>query len=811
MYRAKAKIVLVISLALVFGQWQGAFAAEDQTMDTVSDIEVREQVSDLTDGMEYADDELIVSYDDSMTDRKIEKDVEKMDGEVEEILEEPSGDKAARVRLSGGEGVEEALAKYLTDDKVQDVQPNYIYKSTDFKIQLSGNDPRTGSQSFLSQLNVEEAWTKTEEVKGKNRTKVFVVDTGVTATHEDLQRSYGGKKYTRFVAGKAENNRYSEEGKHGTMVCGIIAADYNNGKGGAGVASGHNNDLVDLNVVGASFNGNEFKTMDVVKAVEKAVSGGARVLNLSLAKEGHDRIVENSIRKAYEKGVVVVAASGNNGADSYHCPSGMKEVISVNWAEQMNGKWVRNSSSNHGRYSDISAPGSGVLTTVPGGYGTGSGTSFAAPMVAGICAMILDVDPDFTPSQVYNIICSSTGQLFNRQLGYGVIDAAKCIDAAIKASGKVTPEELQIKTGGSLKVAAGELDSIVAIVRPSTCTADISFKSSNASVATVDSKGRVEGISPGVCNVTCKVGSLSRTIKVTVTKAVPASGISIAKKSKPSKNEMAVGQFAVVDADIIPSNATNKEIYYRSSNDKVAAVDEHGIVVAKARGKTTITAYTFSSPSEGIKKGREASTISDSMTIRVKDPVNRVEMTRKSPWVKMGNTFTFKAKARNKGNTAVAHSKIYWEVNDQSTATIDSKGRLTPVKPGKVFVYALYRPALAHTDGKDHTVIACTKVTIAKKKYSGKKDYRFRKKGKLKKKVVLAWKKNPIASGYEIQAAAKKNGKYKKIKTIKKGKIIKTTIKTKKTRYYRIRAYYYEKGKKKYFGFSNIVKGVVRK
>ena len=72
--------------------------------------------------------------------------------------------------------------------------------------------------------------------------------------------------------------------------------------------------------------------------------------------------------------------------------------------------------------------------------------------------------------------------------------------------------------------------------------------------------------------------------------------------------------------------------------------------------------------------------------------------------------------------------------------------------------------------------------------------------------MKLSWKANPIASGYQIQFAKKKNGKFKTVKTIQSGKTKTAVLKTKKSGYYRVRAKYTENGKTKWFGFSNTVK-----
>ena len=205
-----------------------------------------------------------------------------------------------------------------------------------------------------------------------------------------------------------------DENGHGTHVAGIIAAK-NDGVGITGVAPDVT--ILPLRVLDA--NGNGYLS-DVAAAIDYAVLNNAKVINMSLGGTADFSLIRQAVTRAAEAQVVIVAAAGNsgaNGAASY--PAAYPEVIAV--AATTSEKVIADY-SNGGSYVDVAAPGSLILSSWPTGTGYArlSGTSMAAPHVAGLAALLLQKGVLVTAVAVKNQI--ETTALQNDAGGYGVTD-----------------------------------------------------------------------------------------------------------------------------------------------------------------------------------------------------------------------------------------------------------------------------------------------------------------------------------------------------------------------------------------------------
>lgn len=208
-------------------------------------------------------------------------------------------------------------------------------------------------------------------------------------------------------------------GFHGTHVSGIIAAVRGNGVGMDGI-----NDNVRIMMVKAVPDGDE-RDKDVALAIRYAVDNGARVVNMSFGKgfSPHKDWVDAAVKYAEEKGVLLIHAAGNDGSDNDvvdnfpnpdfadHSPRA-NNYITVGASSNGRGSSKVASFSNYGKKNvDIFAPGVQIYSTVPGGnkYGSASGTSMAAPVVAGVAALVLAYHPNLTAQQLkYILVKSST-------------------------------------------------------------------------------------------------------------------------------------------------------------------------------------------------------------------------------------------------------------------------------------------------------------------------------------------------------------------------------------------------------------------
>jgi subtilisin family serine protease len=254
---------------------------------------------------------------------------------------------------------------------VQSIEADYQAVASQDDVYIP-NDPRFIEQWALPVIGLPEGWSQVPE---GSQVTVAVIDSGVCLSHPDLQG--------RFVAGYDfvdDDETPQDEMGHGCGVAGIIAANPDNGEGIVGVAP--NAMIMPLRVLGADGRGDY---SSIASAIVYAVNNGADVINLSLAGTVPSQLMADTIEYAIENGVIVVAASGNYGTDRPYYPAAFPSVVAVG---SIDSNLQRSRFSNYGDHVTVTAPGRDILTTTPdGGYVMSSGTSFAAPHVAGLAAI----------------------------------------------------------------------------------------------------------------------------------------------------------------------------------------------------------------------------------------------------------------------------------------------------------------------------------------------------------------------------------------------------------------------------------------
>ena len=234
------------------------------------------------------------------------------------------------------------------------------------------NDPDYDRQWALPHIQAETAWDDMDELRGVT---VAVIDTGVCLSHEDLTDRVLDNGYD-FV----DNDDDPEDVfGHGCSVAGIIAANIDNGIGIAGFAP--NSSILPVRVLGPSGSGS---MADVAAGIVYAADEGADIINLSLGSAVGSQVTEDAVNYAMEKGVTVIASAGNSGGALPGFPARYEGVVAVG-AVDPDGS--RSSFSNKG--GDIWAPGRDVHTTyLNDGYKALNGTSFSAPYVAAMAAVL---------------------------------------------------------------------------------------------------------------------------------------------------------------------------------------------------------------------------------------------------------------------------------------------------------------------------------------------------------------------------------------------------------------------------------------
>ena len=285
--------------------------------------------------------------------------------------------------------------------------------------QILPNDPLYPSW-YLQKIDAANAWLITT---GNNNITIAILDSGIEATHEDLA--------SRIVPGRNIYNNNNDTGDvfwHGTAVAGVAGAASNNGIGVASVTWGCG--IMPIRVSDSTGIATE---SNIASGLTWAADHGARVANVSYYVTG-SKTISSAAKYFQSKGGVVAAAAGNYGAvetvqdDPY--------IITVGATDSQDVLFYY---SNRGNNLDLVAPGNNTTTLMGGLYGAGGGTSFASPVVAGVAALVLSVNPSLTAGEVTDVLKQNADDLGNvgwdTMYGSGRVNAAKAVLAALTTAG----------------------------------------------------------------------------------------------------------------------------------------------------------------------------------------------------------------------------------------------------------------------------------------------------------------------------------------------------------------------------------------
>jgi type VII secretion-associated serine protease mycosin len=325
---------------------------------------------------------------------------------------------------------EAAVATAQQDPRTVSVGVDHVVHATDLNATAAQtNDPYRAVQWGLTKLQAEQDWARTT---GAGVT-VAVVDTGVQAGHPDL----AGSVLTGVDLVNAGGDGSDDENGHGTHVAGIIAAVAGNGIGGAGLAP--NVKILPVRVLDADGSGYD---SDIATGMTQAVDKGAKVINLSLGGSEESTALSAAIQYALGKGVVVVAAAGNErqSGNAVSYPAADAGVIGVAATDSSD---KDASFSNTGSYVDVAAPGVSIISTYKGStYKSLSGTSMATPFVAAAAALLKAAAPNLTPDAVTSVLERTATDLGtagrDNATGYGLINPYSAL-CTLVTCGESTP------------------------------------------------------------------------------------------------------------------------------------------------------------------------------------------------------------------------------------------------------------------------------------------------------------------------------------------------------------------------------------
>lgn len=323
--------------------------------------------------------------------------------------------------------------------KFEDIDPAFMFN---FEPTACPSEPDFNKQWGLNKMNLCDAWDIT---KGKSDVIVAVLDQGVDQNHKEFANNYSPLSYD-IANGKSPS---VVRGNHGTHVGGIIGANHNNIQI-AGVAPQST-----ILSISHSLSISPTISSQLATGISYARTHGAAVINNSWGDQGgyfdelHSTVLEDAINTAIKsgrngKGMVVVFASGNYNIPTVDYPASFSSDILVVGSIDSSNK--RSSFSSYGTCVDVVAPGSDIWSTLPNNQtGNMSGTSMAAPHVAGLAALIISVNPDLTGKEVVDIIEKTAQKVggyaystvsnrpngtWNNEMGYGLCNAFAAVSTA---------------------------------------------------------------------------------------------------------------------------------------------------------------------------------------------------------------------------------------------------------------------------------------------------------------------------------------------------------------------------------------------
>lgn len=360
--------------------------------------------------------QIIVKFKSTASIEDIEDAVDQSNGKIKKSLH-GVGLRVIELPTNANEKAHLNVFKNRKDVEFAELDTIYASESTP-------NDPSFNSQWHLNKISSPQAWDLTT---GNPSVIIAILDSGVAGWHSDLtnQMVPGWNFYDN-------NSDTNDVFGHGTKVAGAAAAATNNLNGISGV--GYNCKIMPLRVTDTS---GMASTSNLAAALQWAADRGARVANISFAASGSATVI-SAAQYFMSKGGVVVVSSGNNGTlQSTPDTPYLLTVGSTNSSDGLSGF------SNTGNVVDCTAPGEGIFTTTrEGGYASVSGTSFSAPITAGVAGLMFAINPNLSGAQCYELLRKSGDDLgstgWDAQFGWGRVNASKAVQAALTTNGQDT-------------------------------------------------------------------------------------------------------------------------------------------------------------------------------------------------------------------------------------------------------------------------------------------------------------------------------------------------------------------------------------
>ncbi len=576
-----------------------------------------------------------ISWKDKTVDTVFGDIVEKVEF-LEKASELTADDENGMKPLASLKAADEALYSEVSDiraEMIPDtlVEPNYIAY---INAVNPSDDPLFGTdvsditkQWFHASIDSAGAWTAGADGTGVT---VAVIDTGIDTSNTDLSGDHIKALYSskNYKTGEDDNG-------HGTHCAGIVAA-LDNTVGGLGVAP----NAKIISIKAANEEGG-LDGADIDEAIQMAINNNVDVISMSFGGPGSSTSTETLLKKATEKGIVCVAAAGNDSSSTKQYPGAYDCTLCVGSYASGGGEDL-SSFSNWGGWVDVAAPGSDIYATMPddstvylrknghfkapltyekGGcsYGRLNGTSMATPCVAGIAALVKGAHPDYSaekiknnikksdPDKVYVYVNPDTG---GTNVVYGGVNAMAAVkgismkDGVPPAIEQPVTATLELGVGSAINVAQGKSVDLGAVVLPSTKT-KITYKATGDPAIIVTNKGIVKVAKTAAVGATSVIsancGLLSASTKVTVIAEPSTSDFTLAKSHEEDlsvatnfgKNSVEISVVGGDPAATYRFKVSKKTValFSNQSTTISAKGGEKVTLFAAGNGKATVTAF----------------------------------------------------------------------------------------------------------------------------------------------------------------------------------------------------------------------------
>ncbi len=714
-------------------------------------------IEGYTAGVDYADGEVVCLADSEDEAREIAESYNCKDGDysysygvlVIHIPQEYSVMDTVKAASEEGSNLVAVWPNYIrracddtsetaaeTVDYSSDAEPTESTTETEDTIKAMGsNDPfldeTNGSYQWQHDMVGDAyAWAAGYEGSG---IKVAILDTGLLTSHEDLSANcVSGKDFVDDAAGTEYN--IDPESGHGTQVSGIIGAVNNNGLGGSGIAPEAT--IRGYRVLGDDGSGTDD---DIMEAINAAVDDGYDIINMSLGGAGYDAYFQQSVTDAYNAGVAVFAAAGNESTNAYSYPASYDHVICIAALEQS--RSIADF-SNYTDTVDLAFPGVGIYSTWNKDeddnhyYVSMSGTSQATPVAAGTAAVLLSAADDIPAlwgktgsakvDALKSVMCSSAVRAASPGTGSGTTYLPKALGLSTSATRPNAPK-FNKKSGifyaesVDVKISAETYDGVKVYYTTDGKTPGYengtpvngTLLPDNGKVSLTGSqritlKAVAVNTKNGICSA---VTTAVYTLKTTPTAVKVSSVNGVTKIDK--------GKTLALKAEMTPAYSCSlRAAWSVSPQDQGVTVNSNGVVRATAKAKAGT--YTVTAQAVGIDQetyNGEKGTLDISVDAQQIKSIKFAQRTYTLTTTKddpnpQANVSTG-IQVLNAEKTDLGKSYVIWSSSNKSVATVSS-GIVTASKPGKVTITALANDGSGRKATATVTVYAkVTKIDIS--------------------------------------------------------------------------------------------------